>query len=124
MTGPNVVFEEALFAFCKDNDLNFMATRVWVGFWILIISVLFSMFELSWLISKFSRFTEEIFSILISLIFIIETFKKLGKVNKQKITKKYIATIFRKILHIFGQFRKMAKNLEKYVQPVSPNCYV
>ena len=117
MTGPNVVFEEALFAFCKDNDLNFMATRVWVGFWILIISVLFSMFELSWLISKFSRFTEEIFSILISLIFIIETFKKLGKVNKQK-------TIFRKILPIFGQFRKMAKNAEKYVQPVSPNCYV
>ena len=81
MTGPNVVFEEALFNFCNSNDLNFMATRVWVGFWILLISILFSMFELSWLISKFTRFTEEIFSILISLIFIIETFKKLAKVT-------------------------------------------
>ena len=84
MTGPNVVFEEALYSFCESQDLNFMSTRVWVGFWILIITFFFSMFEASFLISKFSRFTEEIFSILISLIFIIETFKKLAKVKTLK----------------------------------------
>jgi hypothetical protein len=81
MTGPNVVFEEAIFNFCESQGINYMATRVWVGFWIFGISIAFSCFELSWLISKFSRFTEEIFSFLISLIFIVETFKKLAKVS-------------------------------------------
>ena len=79
MTGPNVVFEEALYNFCESNQVDFLSTRVWTGFWIAFIAIIFAMFEGSALILKFSRFTEEIFSILISLIFIIETFKKLGK---------------------------------------------
>lgn len=83
ITGPNVVFEEALYSLCVSNDYNFLAMRWWVGFWMLLITWLFTAGECSFFISKFTRFTEEIFSILISLIFIVETFKKLAKTYKK-----------------------------------------
>ena len=79
MTGPNVVFEEALYKFCEKQEMNFMSVRVWTGFWILLITVVCAGFEGSHMLAYLSRFTEEIFSILISLIFIYETFKKLAK---------------------------------------------
>jgi hypothetical protein len=53
---------------------------VWVGVWLVVIVVLIVAFEGSFLVRFISRFTQEIFSILISLIFIYETFAKLGRV--------------------------------------------
>ena len=82
VTGPNVIFEEALYLFCEGKEMDFLACRVWTGFWIILITFFFVMFEGSVLIRKVTRFTEEIFSILISLIFIVETFKKLAKTFK------------------------------------------
>ncbi|CBY15064.1 unnamed protein product [Oikopleura dioica] len=82
ITGPNVVFEEALYNLCERNEYNFLALRWWVGFWMLLITWSFTAFECSFFISYFTRFTEEIFSILISLIFIVESFKKLAKIYK------------------------------------------
>lgn len=55
--------------------------RVWVGLWLVIIVVIIVAFEGSFLVRFISRFTQEIFSILISLIFIYETFAKLGRVS-------------------------------------------
>lgn len=55
--------------------------RVWVGVWLVIIVVLIVACEGSFLVRFISRFTQEIFSILISLIFIYETFAKLGRVK-------------------------------------------
>lgn len=55
--------------------------RVWVGVWLVIIVVIIVAFEGSFLVRFISRFTQEIFSILISLIFIYETFAKLGRVK-------------------------------------------
>lgn len=54
--------------------------RIWVGLWLVIIVVVIVAVEGSFLVKFISRFTQEIFSILISLIFIYETFSKLGKV--------------------------------------------
>lgn len=56
--------------------------RVWVGVWLVIIVVVIVACEGSFLVRFISRFTQEIFSILISLIFIYETFAKLGRVKK------------------------------------------
>ncbi|KAJ8245928.1 hypothetical protein GJAV_G00261800 [Gymnothorax javanicus] len=79
-TGPLLVFEEAFFAFCKSQGIEYIVGRVWVGVWLVIIVVVIVAFEGSFLVRFISRFTQEIFSILISLIFIYETFAKLIKV--------------------------------------------
>lgn len=67
--------------FSKANELDYLTGRVWIGFWLVVIVVLMVAFEGSFLVRFVSRFTQEIFSFLISLIFIYETFSKLGKVR-------------------------------------------
>uniref|UniRef100_A0A8C2IX91 Anion exchange protein n=1 Tax=Cyprinus carpio TaxID=7962 RepID=A0A8C2IX91_CYPCA len=73
-SGPLLVFEEAFFNFCKSQDIEYIVGRVWVGAWLVVIVVVIVAFEGSFLVRFISRFTQEIFSILISLIFIYETF--------------------------------------------------
>uniref|UniRef100_A0AAR2JPU7 Anion exchange protein n=1 Tax=Pygocentrus nattereri TaxID=42514 RepID=A0AAR2JPU7_PYGNA len=82
-SGPLLVFEEAFFSFCKSNGLEYLTGRVWIGFWLIIIVVVMVAFEGSFLVRFVSRFTQEIFSFLISLIFIYETFSKLIKVFQE-----------------------------------------
>lgn len=67
--------------FCKSQGIEYIVGRVWVGVWLVIIVVVIVAFEGSFLVRFISRFTQEIFSILISLIFIYETFAKLGRVK-------------------------------------------
>ncbi|KAI4900321.1 hypothetical protein NFI96_028607 [Prochilodus magdalenae] len=81
-SGPLLVFEEAFFSFCSSYGMEYLTGRVWIGFWLVIIVVLMVAFEGSFLVRFVSRFTQEIFSFLISLIFIYETFAKLGKIFK------------------------------------------
>uniref|UniRef100_A0A3Q1CCN0 Anion exchange protein n=1 Tax=Amphiprion ocellaris TaxID=80972 RepID=A0A3Q1CCN0_AMPOC len=82
-SGPLLVFEEAFYTFCKDNGIEYLTGRVWIGFWLLLIVVLTVAFEGSILVRFVSRFTQEIFSFLISLIFIYETFAKLVKIFQE-----------------------------------------
>uniref|UniRef100_A0A8C2EXZ0 Anion exchange protein n=1 Tax=Cyprinus carpio TaxID=7962 RepID=A0A8C2EXZ0_CYPCA len=82
-SGPLLVFEEAFLNFCKSQDIEYIVGRVWVGAWLVVIVVVIVAFEGSFLVRFISRFTQEIFSILISLIFIYETFAKLGRVFKE-----------------------------------------
>ncbi|XP_063079216.1 solute carrier family 4 member 1a (Diego blood group) [Engraulis encrasicolus] len=81
-TGPLLVFEEAFFQFCKSQELEYIVGRIWVGMWLILIVVIIVAVEGSFLVKFISRFTQEIFSILISLIFIYETFAKLGRIFK------------------------------------------
>lgn len=55
--------------------------RAWIGFWLILLVLLVVAFEGSFLVRFISRYTQEIFSFLISLIFIYETFSKLIKVG-------------------------------------------
>uniref|UniRef100_A0A672K928 Bicarbonate transporter-like transmembrane domain-containing protein n=1 Tax=Sinocyclocheilus grahami TaxID=75366 RepID=A0A672K928_SINGR len=82
-TGPLMVFEEAFFQFCKSNGFEYIVGRVWVGMWLIVIVVVIVAAEGSFLVRFISRFTQEIFSILISLIFIYETFAKLIRIFKE-----------------------------------------
>ncbi|XP_076123161.1 solute carrier family 4 member 1b (Diego blood group) isoform X1 [Alosa pseudoharengus] len=81
-SGPLLVFEEAFFTFCKSQEIEYIVGRVWVGVWLVVIVVVIVAAEGSFLVRFISRFTQEIFSILISLIFIYETFAKLGRIFK------------------------------------------
>uniref|UniRef100_A0A8D3CA72 Anion exchange protein n=1 Tax=Scophthalmus maximus TaxID=52904 RepID=A0A8D3CA72_SCOMX len=82
-SGPLLVFEEAFYSFCKANEIEYLTGRVWIGFWLIIIVIVTVAFEGSFLVRFISRFTQEIFSFLISLIFICETFIKLGRIFKE-----------------------------------------
>lgn len=79
-SGPLLVFEEAFFSFCESNNLEYIVGRAWIGFWLILLVVLVVAFEGSFLVRFISRYTQEIFSFLISLIFIYETFSKLIKI--------------------------------------------
>uniref|UniRef100_A0A1A8ILL6 Anion exchange protein n=1 Tax=Nothobranchius kuhntae TaxID=321403 RepID=A0A1A8ILL6_NOTKU len=82
-SGPLLVFEEAFFSFCKANGIEYLTGRVWIGVWLIVIVMVTVAFEGSFLVRFVSRFTQEIFSFLISLIFICETFTKLYKIFKE-----------------------------------------
>ncbi|XP_027556977.1 band 3 anion transport protein [Neopelma chrysocephalum] len=82
-SGPLLVFEEAFFGFCNSNGLEYIVGRVWIGFWMILLVLVVVAFEGSFLVHFLSRYTQEIFSFLISLIFIFETFSKLVTIFKQ-----------------------------------------
>lgn len=61
--------------------MEYLTGRVWIGFWLIVIVIVMVAFEGSFMVRFVSRFTQEIFSFLISLIFICETFIKLARVR-------------------------------------------
>lgn len=76
-TGPLLLFDESLYKFCITNELEFLTVRVYVGVWMAIIALAIACVEGSVLVRLFTRFTEEIFTGLISILYIVETFIKL-----------------------------------------------
>ncbi|XP_034483033.1 anion exchange protein 3 isoform X1 [Drosophila innubila] len=76
-TGPLLLFDEALMRFCTENKFDFLSLRVYVGIWLIIIALCVSAFEGSVYVRLLTRFTQEIFSALITLIYIVETMMKL-----------------------------------------------
>ncbi|XP_059213776.1 electrogenic sodium bicarbonate cotransporter 1-like isoform X1 [Centropristis striata] len=78
-TGPVLVFERLLFTFSKDNGLDYLEFRLWIGLWSGVFCLLLVATDASFLVQYFTRFTEEGFSALISFIFIYDAFKKMIK---------------------------------------------
>lgn len=81
-SGPLLVFEEAFYSFCSSNGMEYIVGRVWIGFWMILLVLVVVACEGSFLVRYLSRYTQEIFSFLISLIFIFETFSKLVTIFK------------------------------------------
>lgn len=79
-TGPLMIFDLALYSFCKSSGIEVLPMRFWIGFWMTVFGLLVAAFELVSIVKKFTRFTEEIFSTLVCLIFIYEAFSKLGAI--------------------------------------------
>ncbi|KJH42853.1 HCO3- transporter family protein [Dictyocaulus viviparus] len=80
-TGPTLVFEKILFEFCIGNGWEFLPFRCWVGIWITIYLIILTATDMSALVGLISRFTEEAFATLISLVFIIQAFQKLVEIS-------------------------------------------
>lgn len=72
-TGPLLLFDEALYQFCEEQKLQFLTVRVFIGIWLCAIALVVSAFEGSVYVRLFTRFTQELFSALITLIYIVET---------------------------------------------------
>ncbi|XP_059716519.1 anion exchange protein 4 [Haemorhous mexicanus] len=76
-TGPMLVFERLLFSFSQDHSLDYLEFRLWIGLWVAFFGVVLVATEASHLVRYFTRFTEEGFCALISLIFIYDSLKKM-----------------------------------------------
>jgi mannitol/fructose-specific phosphotransferase system IIA component (Ntr-type) len=71
-TGPLLVFTGILYAQCHRLEIDFLPTYAWVGIWSSIMLLIITVFDGSFLMRYFTRFTDEIFAALISIIFIVE----------------------------------------------------
>ena len=81
-TGPILVFETIMSDFCKDNGMEYLEFRWWVGFWTGIMCIIIVVTDGSFCVQYITRYTEESFATLISLIFIVDGFKKISSVAK------------------------------------------
>ncbi|XP_068562692.1 electrogenic sodium bicarbonate cotransporter 1-like isoform X2 [Cebidichthys violaceus] len=88
-TGPVLVFERLLFSFSKDNELDYLEFRLWIGLWSAIFCLVLVATDASFLVQYFTRFTEEGFSALISFIFIYDAFKKMIKLSHHNLIHSY-----------------------------------
>jgi mannitol/fructose-specific phosphotransferase system IIA component (Ntr-type) len=79
-TGPVLIFTALLYQNCSDLQIPFLPTYAWVGFWTALLVVIMSVSDSSCLMRYFTRFTDEIFAALISLIFIYEAVRALASI--------------------------------------------
>ncbi|WKY03915.1 hypothetical protein Q1695_005133 [Nippostrongylus brasiliensis] len=80
-TGPTLVFEKILFEFCVENGWEFLPFRCWVGIWVAVYLLILTATDMSALVGLITRFTEEAFATLISVVFIIQAFQKLIEIS-------------------------------------------
>jgi len=71
-TGPVLAFTGVLYKLSKSLDVSFLTFNAWVGLWVCVYMILASIFHWNAMIAYATRFTDEIFALLISAIFIID----------------------------------------------------
>lgn len=79
-TGPLLVFEKSTFQLSESFGIEFLPWRAWVGIWVMVICFIIVALEGCFLIKYFTRFTEEIFALMISIIFLYDAFYYVGHV--------------------------------------------
>jgi len=77
-TGPVLAFVACLAQLGKATSLPFLPLYAWTGLWTSAILFLSSITSASNLVKYLTRFTDEIFSVLISTIFVIEAISDVG----------------------------------------------
>ena len=78
-TGPVIIFVGILFSACKSYNIDFMQTLCCVGIWTMLILLLLAAIDACSWIRYFTRFTDDTFAALISIIFIFEALKDVAK---------------------------------------------
>ena len=82
-TGPVLLFEKILFQFSQENGIDYLSFRFWIGMSAGTMLLLLVAFDLSALVQLITRFTEECFATLISVIFIFEAFAAINGIYKE-----------------------------------------
>eukprot|EP01041_Mallomonas_annulata_P004271 gene4271-8499_t len=77
-TGPLLAFIKVVFDTCQKNNVPFLPIYSWIGIWSSLVLYFSAFFSTSNLIEYFTKFTDDIFSSLISVIFIYEAVKDLA----------------------------------------------
>ena len=74
-TGPELAYTIVFYNLCDSMDIEFLPARVWQGFWCGLFTVILSLTDCCAAMSHFTRFIEDIFAALISLIFLVSAGK-------------------------------------------------
>jgi mannitol/fructose-specific phosphotransferase system IIA component (Ntr-type) len=101
-TGPLLIFTAMLYRLCGDFDIPFLPTYFWVGMWTAAFVLLLAATDASALMRYFTRFTDEIFAGLISLIFIYEAVRGLAHIFQDLDVKKHHDTALLSLLLALG----------------------
>jgi hypothetical protein len=78
-TGPMLVITAMLYQLSNSFNLNFLSVYFWVGMWTCALTIIAAVTNLSNIMKYFTRFTDEIFAALISIIFIVEAVTSISK---------------------------------------------
>ncbi|RWS31538.1 sodium bicarbonate cotransporter 3-like isoform X9 [Leptotrombidium deliense] len=97
-TGPVLVFEGILYDFCEYDcrvswkivhhslystvKWSYLSLRLWIGLWTAVILFVFVALDFSAFVCYITRFTEENFATLISVIFIYKAFEKVLEIRQ------------------------------------------
>jgi HCO3- transporter family protein len=76
-TGPVIIFMGLLYGLCERMQIPYLPTLSWVGLWTMVILLVLAVTDACCWIRYFTRFTDETFAALISLIFIVEAVKEI-----------------------------------------------
>ena len=76
-TGPVIVFMGLLYPLCIQYNIPYLPTLACVGLWTMLFLIILAVIDACSWIRFFTRFTDDTFAALISLIFIYEAVKKL-----------------------------------------------
>jgi len=71
-TGPVLAFAGVLYKLSKSLDVPFLTFNAWVGLWVTLYMFIAAFFDLNKFMKYATRFTDEVFALLISAIFIID----------------------------------------------------
>ena len=112
-TGPLLVFTAILYRLCNDLEIPFLPSYAWVGLWSAGFLVLLAVTDASCMMRYFTRFTDEIFSALISVIFIYEAIKSLVYIFQDLDVKKHHDTALLTLLLALGTYY-IAMNLSQF----------
>lgn len=83
-TGPMLIITSILYSMSRQFDVPFLSAYAWVGLWTCLFLVILALTDASFLMRYFTRFTDEIFAALISMIFIFEALGKIfGDTNSE-----------------------------------------
>ena len=74
-TGPELAYTIVFYNLCDSMDIEFLPARVWQGFWCGLFTVILALTDCCAAMSHFTRFIEDIFAALISLIFLVSAGK-------------------------------------------------
>jgi len=103
-TGPLLIFTAILYQLCTDLQMPFLPVYAWVGLWTMMFLVLLAVTDAGCLMRYFTRFTDEIFSALISLIFIYQALRSLTEIFRGLDESKHHDTALLTLLLAIGTF--------------------
>lgn len=108
-TGPITIFTGLLYTQCQSMEIPFLPVYAWVGVWSGLLLIVCAVTDASALMRYFSRFTDEIFAALISVIFIYEALgKMLHSYDDGEYTRAFLTTILTMLTFVLARNLKSA----------------
>ena len=80
-TIPTLIFEQLVAEFCKSVDIPFLEFRFWVGLWTAFFLLVLVGFNSSFITRLFTRFSQEIFTVLFAFVFIYESMAAIWRIH-------------------------------------------